>query len=57
MTRAGSLSVGRGSSASADYLSKAYCLQDFQLNPQAFQLLNLGHAHTDEYTSENSLNM
>lgn len=54
MTRAGSLSVGRGISASADYLSKAYCLQDFQLNPQAFQLLNLGHAHTNEDTSEKS---
>lgn len=53
MTRAGSLTVGRRSSASADYLSKAYGLQDFQLNPQAFQLLNLGCAHTNEDTSEN----
>lgn len=57
MTRAGSLSVGRGSSASAEYLSNAYCLQDFQLNPQAFRLLNLGHAHTSEDMSENPLNM
>lgn len=57
MTRVGSLSVGRGSSASADYLSTAYCLKDFQLNPQAFQLLNLGHAHTNEDTSENSIHM
>lgn len=55
MRRAGSLSVGRGSSASTDYLSTAYCLKDFQLNPQAFQHLNLGHAHTN--ASENFFNM
>lgn len=52
MTTASSLSVGRASSASVDYLSKAYCLQDFQLNPQAFQLLNLSYAHTNENASD-----
>lgn len=55
MTRAGSLSVGRGSSASADYLFKAYCLQDLQLNPRAFLPLNLGHAHTEVKTSQKCL--
>lgn len=57
MTTAGSLSVGRASSASVEYLSKAYCLQDFQLNPQAFELLNLSYAHTNENASEHLLNM
>ena len=56
MTWAGSLFVGRRSSTSADYLFKAYCLQDLQLNPQAFQPLNLGHTHTDMKKSENALN-
>lgn len=51
MTRAGSLSVGRGSAASVDYLSNAYCSQDFQLNPQAFQLFNLDCVHTSEHTA------
>lgn len=57
MIRAGSLSVGSGSAASADYLSMAYCLKDFLLNPQAFQLLNLNCAHTSEDTSGKLIHM
>lgn len=48
MSQAGSLSVGSQSPASADYLSTAYRLKTFTSNPRAFQLKNLGCAHTDE---------
>lgn len=53
MSQAGSLSVGSQSPASADYLSTAYRLKTFTSNPRAFQLKNLGCAHTDENKQEN----
>lgn len=51
MNTAGSSSLGRGC-VSAGYLSKAHCLQDAQFNPQAFQLLNLGHPHINKTEPE-----
>lgn len=45
--------MGRRSSASVDHLSTAHCLKDFQLCPQAFQLVNSGRAHIDEDSWQN----
>lgn len=36
-----------------DHLSTAHCLKDFQLCPQAFQLVNSGRAHIDEDSWQN----
>lgn len=55
MSQAGSLSVGSQSPASVDCLSTAYCLKACRSTQafQAFQLKNLGCAHTDENKQEN----